>query len=350
MNYKRLQIYFFLAIFAFALILSFFVLRPYLSLMVFSGILALLAWPAYRRLLKFFRGQRGLASFSTVVLTLILVLLPLAFFVASLAVEAVDIFNRVRQRVQFDDVEGALSRIMDPMLAHRIAEASGSAVSNLANYAQPIVSNLTADVYAIFSNAVAVVLGIFIVLIGLYYLLKDGPALKRELLDLSPLPDSDDAAIFERIRDAIVGVAYGSFLTALAKGLLAGLLFFFLKLPTPVFWGAVTALASFVPVIGSALVLAPFAAYLFFTGQFAAGLTLAAVSLLVIAFIDNVVGPNLIRRRVNVHPLLILLSILGGLSVFGALGVFFGPIVVSVTLALLDIYKKEFRQYLEKLK
>lgn len=349
MTYRRLQVYFFLAVSAIAILLSFMVFRPYLGLMVFSGVLAVLMHPVYTRLSGYFRGRAALASMSTVMLTLILVLMPLLFFVAALATEAVGLFDKLRGQIRFDDVEGTLSKILGPEQAHLVAQAAGDAVRDVASYAQPVVSGLTSNIFSVFSNTFSFVLAFFLILMGMYYLLKDGQAFKREILDLSPLADADDSIIFSRIRSAIEAVAFGQFVVAIIKGAVGGVTFLILGLSGPVFWGSMIALSNFLPVVGTGLVTVPFVIYLFAVGKFWSGMTLAIVSLLIIGLIDNFLTPQLMKGRIRIHPMLILLSILGGLSLFGALGLFFGPIILSVTVALIDIYKKEFRASIEKI-
>lgn len=348
MNYRKLQVYFFLAVFTLSLALSFFIFRPYLGLIVFAAILAVLMHPVYRQLLKYFR-RPGLASFSTVFLTLVLVLVPMLYIFGSLATEAVVLYGKIRERVSFDDVAATLARVVGPEQAGKIATEAARAVSDVASYVQPLIGGLTANILAIFSNTLFFVLGFFIVLMGMYYILKDGRLLKKELLDLSPLSTEDDTAIFDRIIDAIKAVAYGQFVIAIIKGLVGGTAFAALGLPTPIFWGAMIALTNFIPGIGTALVTAPFTVYLFATGHFWGGMILAAVSILVIGLVDNFLTPQVMKSRIKIHPMLILLSMLGGLGLFGAMGIFFGPIALSVTLAMIDIYKKEFRASLEKI-
>lgn len=349
MSQKRLQAYFFLAIFAAAMVLTYFLYRPYLDLIFIAGILAFLMWPVYTRILKFFRGYEPLAAFSTVMLSLILLLLPFAFLAASLVTEAVELFNKVRGQVNFNDVEGTLSKILPPDQAHALAVQASEAVSDLASFVQPIFSSVTASLVAIFSNTVSILFALFLSLLTMYYLLKDGPELKRELLDLSPLSDEDDSAIFSRIRDAVLAVAYGNFVVSIVKGVIGGIVFLILGLPAPVFWGTMIALTNFIPAVGTAIVTVPFIIYLFATGQFWQGMVLAIVSVAVIGLIDNFLTPNLINKRIRIHPILILFSMLGGLSVFGAFGIFFGPVILSVTLALIDIYKKEYRDQISEL-
>ncbi len=347
MNYHRLQLYFFLGIFVLGLVVTFLVLRPYLSLMVFAAILAVLMQPVYRKLLAHFRNP-AVAAFSTVFLTLMLVLVPLMFVVGSLASEAISLYGRLRGQIGFDDLSSALARVVGPVQAERIASEAARAVSDLASYVQPFVVGLTSNIVAIFSNTLFFVLGFVITLLGMYYLLKDGASFKKAVLELSPLSAQDDTVIVDRIIEAIRAVAFGQFVIALIKGLIGGLMFLLLGLPTPIFWGTMVALTNFVPGIGTALVTVPFTIYLFAVGRFWSGLIMAAVSVLVIGLVDNFLTPQVMRSRLKIHPMLILLSMLGGLSLFGGFGLFFGPIVLSVTLALVDIYKKEFRATVEK--
>lgn len=350
MKFKRIQAYFFLALCIVALVLLYMIFRPFLGLMVFSGVLAVLAWPVHRLLMRFCRGNAGLAAGSTVFLTLVLVLLPLCIVVITLATEIITVFNRVRGQLSFDDVETSLSRVIGPDVAHRVAAEATNAVANLADYVQPAFSSLTSSVISLFSNTVAVIFGIIIVLLGMFFLLKDGPELKRALTTFSPLNDEDDNTIISRLQDAVRGVAIGSFAVAMAKGIVGGLVFWSIGLQTPVFWGTMIAVTNYVPGIGTGTVTIPFAIYLFATGHFWQGLVLALVSVLVIGLVDNVLGPLIIRTRIHVHPLLILLSILGGLAAFGAVGVFFGPIMLAAAAGLADVYQKEFSEYLEKQK
>lgn len=350
MNYKRFQVYFFLGICAVALVLTFLVYRPYVSLIVFSGVLAILTWPAYSILLKLFRGQKTLAAASTVILTMVMVVLPLSLLVISLATEAAELFGRYRSQVQFDDISGTLARIIGPTQAEAVAREISSGVTNIASYLQPAFTKLTTNIFALFSNTVAVIFGIFLVLMSMYYMLKDGADFKQTILALSPLNDEDDLAIYDRIRDAVRAVAFGAFTVSISKGVLGGLIFFLVGIKAPVFWGTMIALAHFVPGLGTALVTTPFIVYLLVTGHVWQGLLLLGVSVVLIGLVDNFLSPQIIKARIKIHPLLILFSILGGLQFFGGFGVFFGPIILAVTVALIDIYKKEFREVVEKLK
>ena len=349
MTDQRFQTYFFLTVFTLSMVLSFLIFRPYLGLMVFAGILAVLMLPVFRKLKGYFRGNATLSALSTVFLTLVLILLPMAFIAGTLVTEAVQLFNSVREHVDFENVAASLSKILGPAQAEAVAAEVTRRVQDVASYAQPFISGLTSNIVAVFSNTFAFVLGFFIMLMGMYYLLKDGAVFKQTLLDLSPLTDEDDTTIFDRIIDAIKAVAYGQFVVSIIKGIIGGVAFFALGLPAPVFWGTMIALTNFIPAIGTALVTVPFIIYLFATGQLWQGIVLSGISVLVIGLVDNFLTPQVMKSRIRIHPMLILLSMLGGLSLFGAMGIFFGPIALSVTMAMIDIYKKEFRTSIGKM-
>lgn len=349
MTHRQLQVYFFLAVFAASVILLFLVFRPLLPLLIFAGILALLMRPVFQWLVKYFRGLRGLAAFSTIVLTLLIVLAPLTFIGISLAVEAVQFFNRLRAETNIEQLEGSLAMLIGPEQAALFSQRVNEALADVAGFLQPFVTSLTSNIFTLFSNTAAFVLGTVIVLFAMYYILKDGPALKKELLDLSPLEDKDDEKVFKRVNDAVIAVAYGEFVVSIIKGLIGGITFLALGLPSPVFWGTVIALSNLIPGVGTALVTVPFAAWLFLSGQYATGVIFTAIAFLVISLVDNFLMPHLIRGRMEIHPLLILFSLLGGLLVFGPVGIFFGPVILSVTLGLVDIYKTEFRDKVERL-
>lgn len=348
MGNRRLQVYFFLTVFALSMVLSFLIFRPYLGLMVFAGVLAVLMLPIYKKLKGYYRGNATLASLSTVFLALVLILIPLAFVAGTLVTEAVQLFNSVRGQVDFNDVADSLSKIMGPEQANAIAAETTKRVRDVASYAQPFISGFTSNIVAVFSNTFSFVFGFFIMLMGMYYLLKDGGTLKQNLLDLSPLTDEDDTTIFDRIIDAIKAVAYGQFVVSIIKGVLGGVSFLALGLPAPVFWGTMIALTNFVPAVGTAIVTVPFIVYLFATGRLIQGIVLSAISMLVIGLVDNFLTPQVMRSRIKIHPMMILLALLGGLSFFGPMGIFFGPIALSVTMAMIDIYKKEFRTSIGK--
>ena len=184
-------------------------------------------------------------------------------------------------------------------------------------------------------------MGVFIFLVALYYLFKDGHKLKKAVVALSPLRDIYDETIFSKLALAINSVIRGSLTVALVQGILTAVGFAIFGVPNATLWGSVAAIAALIPGIGTALVLLPAIFYLFFNGEtfFAVGLFLWGMT--AVGLIDNFLGPKLVERGIRLHPFLILLSILGGISFFGPLGFLLGPLALSLFFVLLEIYFDE---------
>jgi predicted PurR-regulated permease PerM len=175
-----------------------------------------------------------------------------------------------------------------------------------------------------------------------YYLLKDGHKIKGELLRLSPLNDDRDELVFRNVVTTIRAVVIGMLFIGLLKGVLSGIGYWVTGVPAPFFWGVMTGLAFFIPIIGSGLVMVPAIIYLAVGGHWGAAIGLGLFSVLVVGAIDNFVQPQFIGGRAKIHPLLILLALLGGLEFFGFVGLILGPVVLAVSLALIRIYKDDY--------
>ncbi|KKT76894.1 MAG: hypothetical protein UW70_C0009G0002 [Candidatus Peregrinibacteria bacterium GW2011_GWA2_44_7] len=173
---------------------------------------------------------------------------------------------------------------------------------------------------------------------ALYYAFKDGETFKKSLVSLSPLQDIHDIQIFNKLTLAINAVIKGNLTVALVQGAVTtvGLLIF--GVPSAILWGSITAVTALIPGLGTSLVVIPSVLFLFFTGETISAIGLLIWGLTAVGLVDNVLGPKLVEKGMQVHPFLILLSILGGLGLFGALGFILGPILLSLLFALLEIY------------
>jgi predicted PurR-regulated permease PerM len=198
----------------------------------------------------------------------------------------------------------------------------------------------------IFSGVTHFVLNFVVMIFALYYLLLKGPGILHELSQLSPLPTKYGEKIVEKFRAIAVATFGGSLATALLHGTAGGVVFLCFGLPSPLLWGAVMAFLSLLPVAGSALVWAPLVVYYLLTGAVLKGIVLLVIFVVVVGTVDNIVKPIFIRRGAEIDTLWIFLSVLGGIGVFGFLGLFLGPILVTICLVLVEIYKVEFRDEL----
>ncbi len=192
----------------------------------------------------------------------------------------------------------------------------------------------------IFSGVSRFILSSFIFLIALYYLLRDGARARRALITISPLPDTEDEAILDQLARAINSIIKGSLVIALIQGVLTTVGLAIFGVPNPALWGMIAAIAALIPGIGTSLVIAPAILYLFAIGHVPQAIGFTAWGALAVGFIDNLLGPKLVGKGMRLHPLLVLLSVLGGLALFGTVGIFLGPLTLSLLFALLSIHMK----------
>jgi predicted PurR-regulated permease PerM len=174
----------------------------------------------------------------------------------------------------------------------------------------------------------------------LFYFFRDRAIALRTLRSLVPLSDTETDAVFQRVADTIHATIYGNLLVAAIQGLLGGLMFWWLGLPAPVLWGAVMALLAVIPWAGAFLVWLPAAVILALQGDWARALVLAAWGAIAVGFIDNLLYPVFVGNRLRLHTVPVFFAIVGGILVFGASGVIIGPLILSLTDALIDIWRR----------
>ncbi|HTM68074.1 MAG TPA: AI-2E family transporter [Candidatus Binatia bacterium] len=342
MAYKKFQVYFFVAVLAGSGLLTLTVFRPYLTLLAFGGVFAVVSRPLYLFILKYLKSSTA-AAFLTIIIVASIIMLPTAFFFASLAAELGVLFSNIRGYFDSNTLSQLLIRYLPQKLHGQIPAMIDEGVQLLRGFAELLSTNLL----ALFSNLFDIVFGFLVVLFSGYYLLKDGTKVKKELLTLSPLGDDHDEEVFQRVVVTVRAVMTGVLIVGLIKGVLSGLFYWIFGIPAPLFWGTMTGFASFIPIFGSAIVTVPAVLYLLLIGKVGAAIGLAIVAFGIIGTIDNFLQPKLMEGKTNIHPLLILLAILGGLHFYGFSGFILGPLTLSVTMALIDIYKKEYRAQLE---
>lgn len=186
------------------------------------------------------------------------------------------------------------------------------------------------------------VFNFFIMMIGIYFLFIEGPALLKLFLAISPLRETHDIRLFRRVKNTIDASVYGYLVTALVQGLIAAVIFRIVGLDSFVVLGTLTFFMSMVPVLGAAGVWIPVCVWLFLQGETAHGVVVLVCGTFVISGVDNFIKPLIIQGKTKIHPLLIFFSLFGGIAVFGPLGILFGPVITSLLIAAIHIYREEF--------
>lgn len=324
MDTKRFQLNFFIALLLIVLGLTLALFLPFIAPLALAFMAAVIVRPVHKWFLQAFKQRKTLAATLTVVFVLVVILVPLCFLIQQITVESLNFFSGVQAgKISLDALSAHIPYI-DFDMAAWVKSFAGSIVGNASN---------------IFSFTSAAVLGTIIAVIGLFYMLRDGHMFRRAVVELSPLADTYDNDIIEKIERAVNSVVRGTLFTSLLKGVLAALGFYIFGIPHAIFWGSMTAFVSVLPGIGPFITYIPAVIYLFATGATGPAIGLIVWSMVTVGVVDNIIMPHVMGKGFTVHPLFILLSIVGGIIFFGPIGLFLGPLVVALLSALLEIYR-----------
>jgi predicted PurR-regulated permease PerM len=323
--------------------MAFLVFRPFILDFVVAASVALLVAPVHSRLSRWLGGRRTIAAALVVLLVAVVILLPVASLVIFLGAQAGNAFDWLRPHLTPQAVEEALrglTRRVPPWLQPWLDGRDHDQVSVLVS---AVLSRTAAGANAVLQRLVtglaAALFELTLFLMMLFFLLTDGGRLRAEVRRISPLRDAQEEQIFEHLGRTVKGVLQAMLLVPLAQGVLGTLGFWLFGVPSPLLWGVAVVLAALVPILGSPLAWVPACVYLFVTGSQAQGIGMLIYGLTVISTIDNIVKPLLLQEAAQIHPLLGFLAILGGLFAFGPLGFLVGPVILSLVLSAIRIYR-----------
>lgn len=351
MNQNWLVPVFFFALLLVLLYGAFLILSPFLKALTWAGIIAVLFYPAYAWLLKFLRGRATIAALMIMLIIMLLVVLPGVRLAGFLTNEAVDLVKTLGLLMT---QEGAETWKQEPWVQKLLSwwsmlgvELAGLNLQIdwkelLVEGAKVSSGALVSQVTGVAQNLLLFVANFIVVLISLFFFLRDGADFCYRLRRLLPMDQEHQERLFGNIVNAMTAVVHGCLVVAIIQGLLSGVAYWLLGVPFSIIWGVATAFFALLPVGGTTIVSVPASIYLFLQGETVRGLILLAWSLGVVGTVDNILKPMFIGSRLKLPILLLFFGILGGLTVFGALGLIVGPVLFALLAALLDLYSEEY--------
>jgi predicted PurR-regulated permease PerM len=335
MDGSFIQKYFFSALLVVAIIIGFILFWPFLKLIILAIVFSVLLHPLYRRIHTVAKYP-SLASFLTIVCFILIICIP-TFFVGMLVI------RQFQNMYLWLTQHGSLDMFIRTTNLH-LHRAFPEINFSLQDKLSELINTITSQVGAFFTTTLTMLVSFILMLLSMFYFLKDGSAWKEALIELSPLSFESNSAIVVSLKNTISGIFKGYFVVGLAQGITTAVGFFLFHIPHPVLWGLIAAFGSLVPTIGSSLIAVPAIAFLFFTGKTGAsiGYTVWAVGLSMM--IDNVLNPYVVGRQIAIHPLLVLFSVLGGITLMGPIGIIVGPLIISLIYTLISVYKMEMAE------
>jgi predicted PurR-regulated permease PerM len=315
--------------------LCYVVTLPFIPALTWALVLAVITQPLYQWIQRYIKIQ-WLASVLAIAIVMVTIALPAAAVVRQVVKEAVVVVEKVRADTAEDLWKEALERNRRLAPTLKWIEREVDLRAQVERVSDRVLAGLTRFV----SGSIFIIMGWLITLFLLFYFLRDREFILRALRGFVPLSAKESTRIFNRVRDTIHALVFGTLAVSIVQGILGGIIFWALGLPAPLLWGAVMAVMAMLPVFGTALVWVPTALYLAIAGEWQKALILTAWGGIVIALIDNLLYPLLVRSKLRLHPVPVFIAILGGIIVFDATGIVLGPVILAVAVALLEIWRR----------
>lgn len=329
-----------------ALFLS--MIEQFLMAIFMAGLFSAMVSPLHRRLTAKLRGRESFASIITVLAIVLLVLTPLAVVITLIVAQAISVGQSVTPWVQsFIKEPTTLSTVLEKvpyyqeLLPYRdvIVQKAGEMVGTVSTFLIDSLSSFTkVTIDAIFSSV--------IMLYVMFYFLSMGNLLLEKILYFLPLDDSNEQKLLYRFTSVARATIKGTLIIGLLQGTICGLAFAIAGIQGPVFWGSVMAVMSIIPAFGTAIIWLPALVILALTGDFFGVAVLAVLCGAVAGNLDNLLRPRLVGKDTEMHDLFVLFGTLGGISMFGLLGIILGPIVAALFITIWEIYGEAFKTYL----
>lgn len=338
----------FLVYFLVSMVLIGWLFWPFLSTLVMAAVVTGLFNPFYQLLGR--KLKPGVASLLTCALIFLVVFIPIVLLVGILAAEALELYEMGRDAAVSSHIQDlfANNRLVERInqfLGVYGMQLNGEDVNAaLSELGKTVGFFLYRQANAVATNILTFLVNFFFMLIIAFYLLIDGGRLLDFIVDLSPLPEDQDEQLIRKFKDMAGAILIGNGLGGIIQGVLGGGLFALYGIQSPILWGVIMGLLAFLPILGIGIVILPAAGLLFLKGKIAAGVVFVAFYVLVSFGVEYLFKPKLVGSRLKMHTLLVFLSIIGGLRLFGILGIIYGPLVVTAFLTLTDIYYSHYQR------
>lgn len=340
MMLDRASTWFLIVLAAVALYLSYIIAKPFLNPIFAAIVLAIVFSPLHAKIESSVR-RPNLAAATSTILVVFIVAIPAVFLGVAITRELGEQYEWLRHQ---SAAEGGLN----PYLMHLI-EAPLRLIGRyidlsrldvrptLLGWVEQATKYLVAMVASAVTNIFSFILALAVALFTLFFLFRDGRRIQQRMAAILPLTGEQATKLITSTHETIVASVYGGMAVGLAQGLLTGLAFWILGLSSPVLWALVAAMASLIPFVGTGIVWGPATVVLLLQGHWLKAVFLLGWGAAVVAQVDAVVRPYVVSGRAKMHNLLIFFALLGGMRAFGIMGIFIGPVVISITIAALDM-------------
>lgn len=328
-----------------ALFLFYRILAPFLVPLCWAAIFVVIFYPLYQKADTYIKSP-NLRSFLFTVLVVFLIIAPAVYLGVALAQEAMSMFDFSKEWVNQGKIDALLDIKTSPfyvLLQDKLSPYVDLSQIDLKviieKGLQSVSRTALTQTTRVLTNAGIVIFDFSLMVFFMFYFFRDGEKLFNQIMEAVPADSDKSWKTLKHLRRVIESTMYGGVVVSLLQGFIGGLLFLIMGLPSPVFWGAFMAFLAFIPIVGPSLIYIPAGLILILTGSSIKGILLIVIGTIIVSQIDNLLRPMLVSGKTGMHTMLLFISILGGIYVFGLLGIVLGPFIAAVFVTIFDVFR-----------
>ncbi len=322
----------------------------FLSAIVLGLVITSAFYPLYSWYSSLFEGKQVFKAVSMTVFIFLILTIPISGFVGSLYQEALDSYGRTKNSVSLQKIQEILKS--DSIWVKRIKKISEvanielddqSIQKTIATKVKDFGLYLTKQLSSVATNLMSFLLNFLLMMLIIYYIFKDGQRLNNYLLSVLPFPKAQQELILDKFDEMGRAIIFGNGLSGIIQGILGGFAFYFFGLGSPFLWGTVMGFLAFLPVIGASVVFIPATLVLLLQDKIGASIAYFIYNATYSIIIEYFIKPKLIGKGMKMNTIFVFIGILGGLKLWGILGIIYGPFIITIIFTLLEIYRLEYR-------
>jgi len=333
MESKKLEIVIFSTLFIGISTLIFFVFRPFIYIIVLAAVLSVIFYPLYVKFIKISFGNKNIAASLMLILALVFLIVPILFFGLQISGQAQNFFSL--GQIDQSQYMQIVQQNVDSFIQHIVPSFS----FNVSDFVNKILVYVSSNLAGFLSQTTYIFFQILFLLFTLFFLLRDGEKMLDVLISLSPFSKEQNKEVADSVYRTINSVIRETLFVGFIRFALISLAFYFFNIPDALLWGTIGGIIGMVPGLGTPFVIIPTVLYLFFFANIYTAIAMALFGILLSVFVDNMLSAYFFGKGLDVPPFFILFAILGGIIFFGPLGFIFGPIILSLFISLIDMYK-----------
>ncbi|MBW2095939.1 MAG: AI-2E family transporter [Deltaproteobacteria bacterium] len=342
---------FFILLLLLSLVLLLRLFWTYISAIVLALLLASVFSPLHSWLARVFKGRRSLASLVMTFLIMLILIVPVGGFIGSLSNEAFDFYQRTKNAVSVQKIQESINghslwaeqlRKWGKMTGVEFNKETIQAAS--ASVGKKVGLFLYNQIRSVASNLINFLIHFFLMILTIYYVFKDGGRLKDYLIRLLPFPKEQLEKVVGKFQEMGKAIFVGNGLSGAIQGVLGGFGFYVFGLESPLLWGTIIAFMAFLPVIGASIIFIPASIILFLHGKSGIALGFLIYNLVYSSVIEYIIKPRVIGKEMQMNSLLVFIGIVGGIKLFGILGIIYGPLIITIFITMAEIYRLEYKE------